>query len=612
MAKFVIECPNGCGNYLEVNTGLDGIKAFFKGEKTNVCSSCSYKYKGSNQLNAKKCNSCGNNVVYDQSKGENALCPVCKSKVNTLDSLAKSQHFTCPQCGCGLSTDLKQGSFTCPICDHIIANVAKEIELAKIAKSGLASVIKYEGGNDTFVWKHPVEDFNIGSQLIVHESQEAIFFRNGKALDLFTAGRYALETESIPLINQLYNSVLDPKDVFHSEVYFINMTTQMALKWGTDSKVRFLEPSTGIPFDLGASGEFNLCVSDSRKLIIKLVGTEGGLDRSALLFTNSRFEDESSHKSVSGYFRSMIMTRVKTHLAKTIKESQINILEIDEHLETLSSALRLRINEGLEEYGLTMSEFFVTTIVTPDDDVNFKKLKQQHADLYLRTQDEKNLKTIRESEAERRMVEERTKAQMKIIEAQGGAEVTKISAQAEAEAYRMQAGAEADEMKMKGYTYVQETQRQVGLETVKGGVVKEGSSGVGGGSGIGDVVGLGVALGALGGVMDMAKEAITPIINTSTDVGKATSNFANPQTIGWNCTCGVTGITGNFCSGCGAKRPEIPQPWNCPKCNVINNKGNFCSICGEKKVDGYPWDCSCGEKSIKGNFCSNCGKKRGE
>ena len=63
----------------------------------------------------------------------------------------------------------------------------------------IAQIIKYEGDNSTFVWKHPSEDFNTSTQLIVHESQEAIFFMNGQALDLFGAGRYTLETENIPL-----------------------------------------------------------------------------------------------------------------------------------------------------------------------------------------------------------------------------------------------------------------------------------------------------------------------------------------------------------------------------------------------------------------------------
>lgn len=57
----------------------------------------------------------------------------------------------------------------------------------------IAELIKYEGNNETFVWKHPCEDFNSFTQLIVHESQEAIFFMNGQALDLFGAGISALK-----------------------------------------------------------------------------------------------------------------------------------------------------------------------------------------------------------------------------------------------------------------------------------------------------------------------------------------------------------------------------------------------------------------------------------
>ena len=71
--------------------------------------------------------------------------------------------------------------------------------MAKEKEKVALSVIKYEGGNDVLIWKYPEEDFNIGSQLIVHESQEAIFFRDGKALDNFGAGRHTLETSKLSL-----------------------------------------------------------------------------------------------------------------------------------------------------------------------------------------------------------------------------------------------------------------------------------------------------------------------------------------------------------------------------------------------------------------------------
>ena len=128
--------------------------------------------------------------------------------------------------------------------------------------SNIAEIIKYEGDNSTFIWKHPCEDFNSLTQLIVHESQEAIFFMNGQALDLFGPGRYTLETENIPKIGKVLNRTTGDKTPFHCEVYFINKTEQMSVKWGTDSKVQYIEPTYGFPLSIGASGEMSLRVED--------------------------------------------------------------------------------------------------------------------------------------------------------------------------------------------------------------------------------------------------------------------------------------------------------------------------------------------------------------
>ena len=114
----------------------------------------------------------------------------------------------------------------------------------------LASIIKYEGDNSTFIWKHPCEDFNTTTQLIVHESQEAVFYMNGQILDRFEAGRYTLHTQNIPLIGKFYNKVFGDKTPFHCEVYFINKTEQMAVKWGTDSKLEYIDPIYKFPIQL--------------------------------------------------------------------------------------------------------------------------------------------------------------------------------------------------------------------------------------------------------------------------------------------------------------------------------------------------------------------------
>ena len=132
----------------------------------------------------------------------------------------------------------------------------------------ITNVIKYEGDNQSFIWKHPCEDFNTGSQLIVHESQEAIFFMNGQALDSFGPGRYTLETQNLPLVGKLFKLTTGGVSAFHCEVYFINKTEQMAIRWGTDSRVTYVEPTYQFPISIGACGEMSLRVQEPRKLLI--------------------------------------------------------------------------------------------------------------------------------------------------------------------------------------------------------------------------------------------------------------------------------------------------------------------------------------------------------
>ena len=589
MSKFVIECPN-CGKFAEAKTG------FFARKKIDCA--CGYTINvRTDKLAGRECPHCGNMVVFDQSKGEKALCPVCHEPINALAEQSNTVEFSCAQCGVRLRTNKAAATYTCPVCD-CVNDVAERVATEKIKKDGLASIIKYEGDNETLVWKHPIEDFNFGSQLIVHESQEAIFFRDGQALDLFGEGRYTLQTQQLPLLEKIYKLPTDTEGTFHSEVYFVNLATQMGVKWGTDSKVRLFDPASGLHIEIGASGEFNIRVTDSRKLLLKVVGTTGGLGQEQLLGIGNG----------KGFFRSMVMTQVKSYLAQTIKENAINILEIDEHLMALSGALRERINAALDEYGLTMPEFYVSRIVTPDDDPNFRRMKEQYAEQYLLVRQEGIRKAEAEAAADRKAVEAQTAARMKIIGAQGEAEALKIQKQAEAEAYRMQAEAEAAEMRMKGYTYQQETSRQVGLEAMKNGL----GGGANAAGALGDLAGLGVSLGAMGSVIGMTKDALSPMTQDAAQMGAAVGTAVAG---GWDCpVCGHKNITTNFCPDCGGKKPEAKTGWDCAQCGTKNIQSRFCPNCGAKKPEGSNgWICpECGTKDILSKFCPNCGARKPE
>lgn len=461
----------------------------------------------------------------------------------------------------------------------------------------IADIIKYEGDNDTFVWKHPVEDFNSLTQLIVHESQEAIFFMNGEALDTFGPGRHTLETQNIPKLGKVLNKTTDGETPFHCEVYFINKTVQMAIKWGTDSKVRFLDPTLGIPLEIGACGDMNLAVSDSRKLLIKLVGTMRGIawGENGVGFT----------KSIQNSFRPLISTAVKTHLSSAIKAGNINLLEIDEHMTQLSEILRQSIIPGFEEYGLTIPQFYITNIALPENDPNFKRMRELHTvSFQTRMIQAEALVKSAQADAEAEVTAARRKIEMErqLTEtevAKREAERDLIRAQADAQAAKMAGFAEAEVMAAKGYSQKDVLQAEVQKAYAEG-IGNMNISGGGGGV-AGDMIGLSVGMAAAGAVAPQMSEMFKGFSSPATEAPAPTAKCAK---------CGASlPANAKFCLECGEKvAPATPADMIvCPECGNTVAKGKFCPECGHKFVTVCP---KCGKDVVPGaKFCLECGEK---
>lgn len=338
----------------------------------------------------------------------------------------------------------------------------------------ISQIIKYEGDNSTFIWKHPCEDFNSLTQLIVHETQEAIFFLNGQALDLFGAGRYTLETQNIPKLGKILNRTTSDKTPFHCEVYFINKTEQMSIKWGTDSKIQFIEPTYGFPISIGASGEMSLRVDDSRKLLLKLVGTEDCLSQTKLV----------------QYFRAFLMTKVKSYIAQAIKAKKINIFEIDEKLQELSAALIELLRPDFEDYGVTLERFFVTTIVKPDGDTQYEKFKE----IYFRQYAD-------------------------IAEAKLRQQADLIYAQTEAQKIVIDSQAQATKRAQEGYTYAQERGFDVAQSVAEN-------------EAIGQLTNMGVGMGTMVGVGSVVGGVVGNAVNDAMNAGtKTPTPTAHPSAI---------------------------------------------------------------------------------
>lgn len=596
MAKFVIECPgkNGvpCGKFIRVSNSIFA--------KKNVTCSCGNVIDiQANRMMSRVCPHCGNNVVFDAAKGEKAKCPVCKNPINTTNEQSHMEEFSCAQCGIRLRTDKNASSFTCPVCDHV-NDVQAQLSKERAVRNGIVSNIKYEGDNNTFIWKHPIEDFCMGSQVVVHESQEAVFFRDGQALDTLGPGQHTLETKSIPLLNKFYKLPTEPQQTFHAEIYYINLVTQMGIKWGTPERIRVKIPEFGFYVKVGAGGECSLRVIDGRKLLLKLVGTTGSLDRSQLMSDST------------GYFRALIVSEINTLLPQIIRQEQIDLLEPDRLYKLLSEGLRISINRSLEEYGLEMPEFYVTRIVTPEpgEDENFDLMQQQYADRALKIRQARIDTEILEAQRIRDRTAAETDRELRII-----------GASADAEVNRQRIRVEAEEMKLKGYTYQQETGRQVGLTAAE-------NLGNLSGGGMSDLVGFGMAMGTMNTIADTTREAmngmrqpeIAPNIpeswkcscgaeNTGKFCAECGAPKPQPKPV-WKCSCGAEN-TGKFCGECGKPKPQPQTPWKC-SCGA-ENTGKFCAECGSPKPqEPTTWDCTCGMTGITGKFCPECGSPKGE
>ena len=468
----------------------------------------------------------------------------------------------------------------------------------------IVDVIQYEGDNSTFIWKHPREDFNTMTQLIVHESQEAVFFMNGQALDLFGPGRHTLHTQNIPILGKMINAVTGGETPFHCEVYFINQTVQMGVKWGTDSKVRFLEPSLGVPLEIGASGEMNLQVCDSRKLLIKLVGTMNGI----------AWNDEGHGftKSLCNSFRPMISTAVKTHLANSIKSKNINILEIDENLELLSDALRQAIAPGFEEYGLTIPQFYINNVLLPENDPNFKRIRELHTFSFQTKMVEAEAAVqaaaaqakASVTAAERKIAMEEQETEVEIAKRQ--AEKMLIEEQAKAQAARLAGFAEAEVMRAQGYNQKDIIQAEVQKAYAEG-LGNMGANGGGGGM-MGEMVGLGAGLAAMGTVGAQMGEMFKGMAGNATATAAAPAAPEAPATV--NCpNCGnAVPANAKFCLECGTKIEILAEDeMICPQCGKKVHKGKFCLECGASLIPKCP---KCGSEVPSGSkFCLECGEK---
>jgi len=224
--------------------------------------------------------------------------------------------------------------------------------------------LKFDGGADDLVWRFPTDQVVWGSQLIVNESQEAVFFKGGKALDVFGPGTYTLKTGNIPLLEKVVNLVFGGDTPFAAEVWFINKRSFTNLRWGTKTPIQAQDPKYGLFVPVRAFGQYGIKIADSQTFLTEIVGTQ----------------HKTTTEDISGYLKGVITSKLSDILAEMLAEGSVNIVTLSTQIEETSTAAQGKLKEAFSKYGLEMIEFFVESINVPEDDPSVQKLKTALAD----------------------------------------------------------------------------------------------------------------------------------------------------------------------------------------------------------------------------------------
>ncbi len=186
-----------------------------------------------------------------------------------------------------------------------------------------------------------------GSQLTVRESQEAVFFRDGQALDVFGPGRHVLETQNIPVIGKWVTSFgYGPTSPFRAEVVFVGKQLFSNLKWGTREPILFRDKELNA-VRLRSFGSYSIQIQDAMLFVNKVVGTRG-------LF---------STESIQDYLKGIIISKMNTVLARELK----SVFDISQSIEKLNLVTRTELDSDFAGLGLKIHDFYIQSISVPEE-----------------------------------------------------------------------------------------------------------------------------------------------------------------------------------------------------------------------------------------------------
>ncbi|MCK4538308.1 MAG: SPFH domain-containing protein [Candidatus Krumholzibacteria bacterium] len=189
-------------------------------------------------------------------------------------------------------------------------------------------------------------EIKMGAQLIVRDNQACVFFKDGKGLDLFGAGRHTLTTKNLPILTKILALPWGFKSPFRAEVYFANMKTFLNQKWGTKDPVAFKDSKLGL-VRLRAFGVYTFKIKEPMLFINSVVGTQG-------VYTSQMIGD---------YLRDVVVARMNDLFGEKLD----SIFELPQFYDELAVELQERLVNDFSKYGMELTDFFINSITPPPE-----------------------------------------------------------------------------------------------------------------------------------------------------------------------------------------------------------------------------------------------------
>jgi membrane protease subunit (stomatin/prohibitin family) len=214
--------------------------------------------------------------------------------------------------------------------------------------------VKFDSPIDSvLVWKYPSEELSIGTQLIVNQSQEAVFVKGGQVVDIFSAGTHTLSTGNLPLLNKIVNFPFGGKTPFTAEVWYVNKTVKRDMKWGTPGGIQIFDAATNYPVTVRSFGKWGFRVNDSRSFVMQLMGTQ-------LLAMADKIDE---------YFIGEIIQRLSTAISKCCVEQNTPIFHIAAKINDISKFLEADISPEFDRFGIELVNFNIENIGIPPEEM---------------------------------------------------------------------------------------------------------------------------------------------------------------------------------------------------------------------------------------------------